>query len=141
MSDLYRLAYFSSAQEYFSKPQLLTLLNKAREKNASLGITGMLLFKEGNFMQLIEGEKVALHSLFQTISDDPRHHHLLVIFNEAAQERLFADWTMGFYDLADPDLQTLPGFSPYMNHPLDGAVCQNDPSGCLALFKLFRGYR
>ena len=141
MSGLYRLAYVSSALQKFSKSQLLTLLHDAREKNANQGITGMLLYKDGNFMQMIEGEAAALHSLFQSITNDPRHHQLLVIFDEPAETRLFTDWTMGFYDLADPTLETLPGFSPFMNRALDVDRFKDDPSHCLALFKVFRGER
>ena len=141
MSGLYRLAYVSSALQKFSKPQLLSLLHEAREKNAYKGITGMLLYKDGNFMQMIEGEATALHTLRQSITNDPRHHQLLVIFDEPAETRLFTDWTMGFYDLADPALEILPGFSAFMNRTLDVDCFKDDPSHCLALFNMFRGER
>ena len=141
MPDLYRLAYFSSALQKFSKPQLLELLSKAREKNAALGITGMLLYKDGNLMQMIEGEEAPLHSLFKSISSDVRHHQILVIFDEPVKERLFADWTMGFHDLDDPALETLPGFSAFMNRPLGADEFKHEPNDCLALFKLFRNNR
>lgn len=141
MSGLYRLAYFSSALQKFSKLQLLELLNKARDKNASLGITGMLLYKDGNLMQMIEGEEAALHSLFKRINNDARHRQILVIFDEPSNERLFADWSMGFHDLDDPALETLPGFSPFMNRPLNSATFMGDSDVCLALFKVFRDSR
>lgn len=141
MDDLYRLAYVSSARHLFPKAELLALLSQARDKNVRLGITGMLLYKEGNFMQLIEGEKTAIHALFAAISADSRHHESVVMVDEPITERSFENWSMGFYDLADPVLQTLPGFSPFMNRSLDSQTFGDDPSGCLALFQLFRGER
>ena len=141
MDNLFRLAYVSSARHLFSKAELLALLNQARDKNARLGITGMLLYKDGNFMQLIEGEETTIHALFAAISADPRHHQSVVVLDESITERLFENWSMGFYDLADPALQTLPGFSSFMNRSLDSQTFGEDPTGCTALFRLFRGVR
>jgi hypothetical protein len=53
---MFSIVYVSSALKPFSKTDLLTLLEKSRENNTSLGISGMLLYKDGNFMQVLEGE-------------------------------------------------------------------------------------
>jgi len=51
------LVYVSSATELFSDTQLENLLLRSRQNNSTLGITGMLLYKDGNFMQCLEGPK------------------------------------------------------------------------------------
>ena len=54
---MFYLIYVSSAIKLMHDDELLLLLEKARENNSRLGITGMLLYKEGNFMQMLEGGK------------------------------------------------------------------------------------
>jgi hypothetical protein len=94
-----QLVYVSSATTHFSKAELLELLTKSRTKNSALGITGMLLYKDGNFMQMLEGEDDPVRQLFETIVKDPRHHNSIVLIDELAETAFFADWSMGFRDL------------------------------------------
>ena len=54
---MHQLVYVSAATHAFTKSELLELLNKARANNQRLGITGLLLFKDGDFIQLLEGDK------------------------------------------------------------------------------------
>jgi len=54
---LYSLVYVSSAVTFFSSAELVTLLEKSRANNTRLGISGLLLYKDGNTMQLLEGER------------------------------------------------------------------------------------
>ena len=89
---MYRLVYVSAATVAFSKADLLDLLTKARDKNQKAGITGMLLYHDGDFLQLIEGERSAVQSLFEVIKADPRHSGTIVVDEEEADERVFADW-------------------------------------------------
>ena len=60
---MFHLVYASSALQPFTKPELQALLEQARQKNAKLGVTGMLLYKDGNFMQVLEGEKETVRKL------------------------------------------------------------------------------
>ena len=135
---MYRIVYVSAATHSFSKTDLLDLLTKAREKNQRLGITGMLLYKDGHFIQLLEGDQQAVKGLLGTISADPRHSGTIVMIEEETDGRLFGDWSMGFRDYADPEVQKTPGFSKFMNKPLSADTFDHDPSGCLELLALFR---
>lgn len=137
-NSLYHIVYVSSASQLFSKQELLDLLEKAREKNHRLGITGLLLYRDGDFIQLLEGAKDAVETLFATISADSRHNQTMVLLEEPTDQRLFNDWSMGFRDLSDPEVQATPGFSQYMNTPLVADSFADDPSGCLELMALFR---
>jgi hypothetical protein len=135
---MYRLVYVSAAVGSPTRADLLALLAKAREKNDRLGITGLLLFKDGDFIQLLEGERQAVREVFDAIKVDPRHSGVIVLLEGEAEGRLFADWSMGFRDLADPEVRAMPGFSPYMNTPLVAESFGTDPSGCLELLSLFK---
>ncbi len=136
---LYRLVYVSAAMQLFSKSQLVLLLEQARATNEQLGITGMLLYKDGNFIQLIEGGQDEVQALYaEKIARDPRHHRLEVVFEGGVHERLFSEWSMGFRDLTDPALLTLPGFTDYMNRMGTAALGRSDREGCLGLLGLFR---
>lgn len=136
---MHYLIYASSATKPFSKQELIKLLGKARSKNGKLGITGMLLYKDGNFIQLLEGEKDVVLDLYQTICQDPRHRDSIVIDEAEAPRRHFDEWAMGFRDLNDPELQAMPGFSQFMNKPLTITAFKDDPTGCLELFNIFKG--
>jgi hypothetical protein len=135
---MYRLVYVSAATTPFSKAELLDLLKLAREKNAGLGITGMLLYKDGDFLQLLEGEQAAVKALYEHIKKDPRHSGTIVVEEEETQSRLFEDWSMGFRDLSDPQVRNTPGYTPYMNTPLVADQLAKHPSAALELLAMFK---
>ncbi|MDZ7751089.1 MAG: BLUF domain-containing protein [Gammaproteobacteria bacterium] len=135
---MYALVYVSSATTLFSEADLVALLAQSREKNAGLGISGMLLYKEGNFMQVLEGEKSAVLGLMDAIQDDPRHHGVIIINQGDAPRRQFGDWSMGFRNLDDPALRATPGYSPFLNTPITGDVFTGDEGRCWELLHLFR---
>lgn len=135
---LFHLVYVSSAANPFSQEELVDLLAKARENNAKLGITGLLLYKDGNFMQVLEGEMTAVRELYEKISRDPRHDGTIVLLEDQIASRQFSDWSMGFRNLADEKIQNLPGYSQFMNKALVADHFRHDPTGCLALLNIFR---
>ena len=96
MSRLIHLIYNSAATEEFSDEALAVLLAKARNKNAALGITGMLLHVDGCFFQVLEGPEDAVNGLAETIRLDLRHGRMTTIINEPIARRAFSEWTMGF---------------------------------------------
>jgi len=135
---MFHLVYVSSAIKYFNNNELVELLNKAREKNHRLGITGMLLYKDGNFMQALEGDKSVVCDLFETILVDPRHHGLITLVEDEIENPIFSDWSMGFCNLSNPEIQKLPGYTSFMYNSLSYENNKDDPSGVLELLKLFR---
>lgn len=94
------------------------MLEQARVKNERLHITGMLLYKDGNFMQLLEGEEPVVRELYATITQDPRHFRLNVLSEETTESRLFPSWSMGFQDLESVDPAKVPGYTQFLNVPL-----------------------
>lgn len=108
------LLYVSSATRLLGEAELVALLQKARTNNARTGITGMLLYSNGNFIQVIEGEESVVLSLHQKIVNDPRHSNLITLLQRPLTERMFGNWTMGFRNLGEESEETLPGFTRFL---------------------------
>jgi len=132
------LVYVSSARHLYSEDELKALLQRSRDNNVRLGLTGMLLYKNGNFMQVLEGPEDTLAQLYSKIQSDPRHHTILQLMRKPIQEREFPSWSMGFKNLDDPGLRETPGYSPFLNEPLNAISFQADPTRTQKLLKMFR---
>jgi blue light- and temperature-responsive anti-repressor len=89
-----RLAYRSQATRVLSSTALAALLSQARQRNAALGITGLLIADGKYFMQWLEGPGDAVHAVWTSIRRDARHHHIEQIAVPRGGQRLFADWQM-----------------------------------------------
>ncbi|MDO9161349.1 MAG: BLUF domain-containing protein [Methylococcaceae bacterium] len=111
------LVYVSLANQEMSDNHLQAMLKKAREKNEKLSITGMLLYRDGFFMQALEGELNDIEDLFKTISQDPRHRDLLLIYKKPIQQRGFPDWTMGFNKISDESVEAIDGYTNFLKNP------------------------
>jgi hypothetical protein len=114
------------------------MLKEANENNTKSGITGMLLYKDGQFMQVLEGPEEAVRATFRRIDKDPRHHGVMVLLKGPVEERRFPGWSMAFRDLNLPDHQEVPGFSEFLNTPLTGEEFGGDPSRCEKLLLVFK---
>ncbi len=101
-------------------------------------MTGMLLFKDGNFLQVLEGEESVVMKLYDTISHDPRHYGVSIIDQGNLEARQFGEWSMGFRNLDDEAVKSLTGFNQFMNKPLTLEAFGGDQSGCHDLLNLFR---
>lgn len=93
------LIYVSTASHLLSTNELLEILHISQEKNKEKQVTGMLLYKGGNFMQVLEGPEESVNSIFDSIQRDVCHHDVSVIVLEPIAERQFAEWTMAFHNL------------------------------------------
>lgn len=132
------IVYVSSAVSLFPEDDLRALLEQSRDKNARLGITGMLLYKDGNFMQALEGPEDAVTGIYTRIQRDPRHHGVIELTRQEISEREFPAWSMGFRNLDDVNLQQTPGFSTFLNEPLNGSGFKADPTRAQKLLGIFR---
>ncbi|MDQ8184856.1 BLUF domain-containing protein [Pelagicoccus sp. SDUM812002] len=126
--SLVQIAYASSASTPFAKEDLISLLTKSRIKNQSGGITGLLLYKSGNFLQILEGESRIIKETLERIEADPRHRGFLTIFKRNIEEREFPDWSMAFRNLNDPETDKIPGFNEFLNLSFDPEDLQTDSS-------------
>ncbi|MFM9844484.1 MAG: BLUF domain-containing protein [Dongiaceae bacterium] len=93
---MHQLVYSSKSARLFSQAELEELLAKARKNNGALGLTGLLLYKDGEFIQCLEGERTAIESLMKKIQRDPRHDSIRIMVECEAKARDFGDWSMAF---------------------------------------------
>ena len=132
------LAYVSTSVRQFPAPELLALLKTSRRNNARAAVTGMLLYKGKNFMQVLEGPEEAVRAVWGRIAADPRHRHMVTVLDTWVPERKFGDWLMGFHNLDDPEVHSTPGYSEFLNVPLTGEEFAGQPSRAKHLLLAFK---
>ncbi len=93
-SSLYALIYVSKASRNFTKKELKSLQKQTVNNNLDSGISGCLLYREGEFMQLIEGQRQQVLTLYNHIKNDLRHFDCKLIFEAPVITRAFRDWGM-----------------------------------------------
>jgi len=136
---MYSLIYASSAVQPFTPAELQNLLQVSRRNNELCDVTGMLLYKDGNFMQVLEGERAAVTAVQQKIATDPRHHGIIVLLSRDTPERQFPSWSMAFRDLdRHSGSRTLAGYDEFLNTPLNDGRFARDSSACQRLLSIFK---
>jgi hypothetical protein len=104
-----RVIYTSRAVKDFSKRELLDLLHDARAYNSVDKICGVLMHRNGYFLQVLEGEPEAIDNLLVRLIRDTRHADLKIIHDSSVDSLLFSNWAMGSADLESPELSLIPG--------------------------------
>lgn len=137
--SLIHCIYASSAVPSFSEAVIPVLLERARAKNIVRGITGMLLFIEGSFFQVLEGETHVVDEIYSAIERDPRHARVTRIIREPIAHRTFDQWSMGFAAVARLDARDLLGANDFFG----SAACLEglDPGRAKKLLTAFRAGR
>jgi hypothetical protein len=110
-----QMIYTSEAKKKFSPGELQALMLTARRNNDRSGITGMLLYEDGTFLQVLEGENEVVETTYQRIAADKRHHKIMLIARFEIDHRSFHDWEMGFFDASGGKLLQLPGYSNFLS--------------------------
>ena len=138
MNHLTTMVYVSIAAKEFSPAELQELLSVSRRKNAKAGITGMLLYKDGHFMQLLEGPHQAVRDTFEKIEEDARHHSLQVLLNVRLEVRNFERWSMGFELVGEVAPEFSPNYDEIWNKPFSSEYFGKQPHNALRLLLNFR---
>lgn len=92
----YRLIYSSEATAEMERTDLEQMLEESRLRNARRGITGVLVFVDGVFLQVLEGEQDDVEDLMTSIRRDPRHRNIKVFHEEEIDRRAFPAWRMAY---------------------------------------------
>ncbi|WBA44067.1 BLUF domain-containing protein [Hymenobacter canadensis] len=108
-TSVYRMLYRSRATHHLSAVQLQELMVQARAKNARLVVSGMLLYSEGMFVQVLEGPEEAVRALYARIEQDPRHTRLQTVSEGLQPARQFAEWSMDFGVVEGPEVERVLG--------------------------------
>ncbi|MDE2148163.1 MAG: BLUF domain-containing protein [Burkholderiales bacterium] len=97
---LVRLMYASRALPAVDQEALVAILRKSKANNPAQGVTGVLCFSQGIFLQALEGGRAAVNALYNRIVADPRHTEVTLLSYEEIGERRFAGWSMGQVNMA-----------------------------------------
>ncbi|MEQ1933623.1 MAG: BLUF domain-containing protein [Fimbriimonadaceae bacterium] len=112
--DLSHLIYVSaSTQEKLEFKDIEKLLHGCRTSNAKADVTGMLIFRDGAFFQVLEGDRSVLEALFEKIGRDARHRRVIKLIAEPIPERNFSDWSMALSRLSSAELAKIPGLKGF----------------------------
>jgi hypothetical protein len=107
---LVRLLYCSRAVD--SSPAAVeSILAQSRQHNPATGITGILCYGGGIFLQAIEGGRMQVSELFGTIQKDDRHQDVALLHYEEISERRFGGWSMGQVNLSKLNTSILLKYS------------------------------
>ena len=135
---MYSLTYVSSAARPFTAEDLRALLTVSRTNNDRAGVTGMLLYKDGNFMQVLEGDREAVLGIKSKIVADPRHSGFMVLLTTETAQRQFGSWSMAFRDLQGAGNLSLAGYDEFLNTPLTDPRFRQVPTDCQKLLMIFK---
>ncbi len=87
----------------------------------------MLLYRDGNFMQVLEGPDAAVQLTLERIRGDERHRGLVVLKKDNIASRSFSEWTMAFKKIGSEDLRAMEGYSPFMELSFNSEDFQQRP--------------
>ncbi len=125
MSGLQCLLYMSRATRAMAQEEIDRLLHGARERNWLRGVTGALLFYDGRFMQVLEGEAAAVDQCFSLIQTDPRHERVTPLHRGPIEAARFPEWSMRYVRLDGPGDRTVAAFLDQLQRqPTPDAVQQ-----------------
>ncbi len=133
---LLQLIYVSTLAAGTSEAEIVQILETSVRRNTAVGITGMLLFAQGNFMQVLEGERGAVEETYARIVRDPRHDWVLEIDRWEVELRDFLRWSMGYRHLSADELARVPSAELFL-HVRDPLVIRARPGLALDLLRDF----
>ena len=105
-----QLVYVSAAAHLMKESELVAILETARIENANLNVTGMLLYAEGAFIQVLEGDAQAVERLLRKIKRDARHRRFLILLDRVIHDRDFDGWSMAFQRVSQQELDQIAGY-------------------------------
>ncbi|MEM7624528.1 MAG: BLUF domain-containing protein [Planctomycetota bacterium] len=96
---VHHLLYISDASDDLNTDNLDAMVRPFRTKNRARGVTGVLFYSAGHFIQLLEGAGPIVERLYETIRADPRHHNVRRLVMCPVDRRMFREWDMGLLNL------------------------------------------
>lgn len=93
---LYRLLFVSKQSTKMKDEEIFSIFKKSKANNTHKKITGLLLYVEGAFMEVLEGEEQEIKNLYRFIASDKRHTLPKIILQGPIDERYFKGWSLGY---------------------------------------------
>jgi hypothetical protein len=138
MDQLFSTVYVSSATELLSDAGLDEILRVSRMNNHRDGITGMLLYKDGNIMQVLEGVEPKVYALIDKLRHDTRHQGVQLLVEERITERQFDQWAMAFEKIDSHAPRDIEGLSDFLDDDVAAATFRTNPAKAYSLLLSFR---
>jgi hypothetical protein len=85
----------------------------AQHNNKLENISGMLISNKNFYVQMIEGDRTAINTLFQKICQDPRHTKPTIVRYCEVRAREFEDWSMLHVSFAELQSHFVTAIIPY----------------------------
>jgi len=123
----YRVIYSSESATPMQTDELEDILEGARESNAEVGITGALVYVDGYFLQVLEGEAEDVQELMERIEKDVRHEAVTVLKRGEEPAALFNEWTMAYVSATAEQVAEWAGLGGTTSVPGILAGIQGDP--------------
>ena len=98
----------------------------------------MLLYKDGNFLQVLEGREAAVIEIAERIHRDPRHRGIITLIEGFENEYQFPEWSMGFCDLRSDEAKSMLGYSAFLESSFDLKALSADPTAAQRLLLSFK---
>jgi len=131
------LAYVSRQSYILTDSVISDLLQKCRNNNAEKGITGMLIYFDGTFVQFLEGPDENLNQLFLKISQDKRHQDIILLLEGIAEKRGFSDWSMAYKKVTQSEVSQIEGLRNFKKEDLFKGKDPNTEHPGLVMIKAF----
>lgn len=136
--NLITLVYVSSAAGHFNDAESLEVLRVSQRNNAQANVTGMLLSKDGNLMQVLEGEADVVDRLAAKIALDHRHSGMMTLLRKPIAERQFSRWSMSFQNISELPVEDQEAYSPFLQRSFQDDFYRNQPSAAYKLMLNFK---
>lgn len=141
---IYKLIYVSTSCDPMEENELMELLAKSRKNNEARNITGLLLYHENKFFQVLEGSKVEVDHLYSVIEKDKRHTQIAPLIRDTDDVRDFPNWSMGYKRLdRESDQQLIAGFNQILEavpgEEKNHLPASTETSAFLSMFKSIVG--
>ena len=107
------LVYASAQTNPMSSDELKKILAVSRERNQAVDITGILLYNNGSFLQVLEGKERKVNALYKKIEKDTRHTRLVKITTFKSNKKLFSEWSMGYAEISEDEFESIEGLNDF----------------------------
>jgi hypothetical protein len=110
MNNLFTLVYLSNATNAFSEEEFKDILTASRANNSHIEVSGVLIYCDGNILQVLEGPKESVYKVYDKIKTDPRHADFIILQSRDIPARNFEGWSMGFRSSTKSEFKQLEGY-------------------------------
>lgn len=124
---IYQTIYSSESAKPMLSDDLEDILQHARSSNASKNLTGALVYADGMFLQILEGDAAAVQGLMAKITSDVRHEAVTVLKAVEIPSRIFSDWNMAYVSATSQQIAQWAGLCANAETPLVLAGLRQDP--------------